>query len=288
LRAKDPSITDSAFPELPSPRHALVVDSAATSRRVLRDVLGSWSFQVNECSSVEQAVESLASLPRVDLVFADLSTVSRCDAVRVLNEAAGGRKIEVVALVTSGRRPIGSFLAKEGWAGLLRKPLKYSQLRSMMFSLEGRPGPQHTTKNGVFNATTEMPVLPHARVLVVEDNRVNQKVAKRLLARFEINCDLADDGGHALEIVQDKEYDLILMDWQMPVMDGIETTKRIRALGGRTAGIPIVAMTANAMEGDRERCIEAGMNDYMSKPVTPEKLLEVLRRWLVSQSGGNI
>ena len=119
------------------------------------------------------------------------------------------------------------------------------------------------------------------RVLLAEDNRVNQNVAVKLLAKLGCDADVAANGAEAVDLLAAAEYDLVLRDCQMPELDGYEATAAIRRrelAGGRR--IPIVAMTANAMEGDRERCLEAGMDDYVSKPVSRASLGAVLGRWL--------
>lgn len=131
----------------------------------------------------------------------------------------------------------------------------------------------------------EMPVrqsLPEARILLAEDNRTNQLVAQALLQRLGQRADVVASGGEALEALRKQAYDLVLMDVQMPGMDGLEATRRIRAgaSGSANAAVPIVAMTAHAMEGDCERCLQIGMNDYLAKPVRSEKLRQVLQKWL--------
>jgi CheY-like chemotaxis protein len=115
------------------------------------------------------------------------------------------------------------------------------------------------------------------RVLLAEDNPVNQMVAMRMLERLNCRIDLANDGVEAVQMAEKFSYDVIFMDVQMPNLDGLEATRRIRQLASG-ANAYIVAMTANAMQGDREQCIEAGMDDYVSKPVSPETLTQALER----------
>jgi len=124
-------------------------------------------------------------------------------------------------------------------------------------------------------------VLPPARILLVEDNPVNQKLAQLLLKKLGMDVATAADGREGVDAFFREEFDLVLMDWQMPVMDGLEATRLIRARGGGDcADVPIIALTANAMEGDKDRCIRAGMNDYLPKPINGDQLRLVLARWL--------
>jgi CheY-like chemotaxis protein len=116
------------------------------------------------------------------------------------------------------------------------------------------------------------------RILVVEDNPINQMLARRLLERLGHNVQVAPDGAAGVEKVRTGDFDLVFMDCQMPVMDGYAATAGIRALGDK-AHVPIIALTANAMEGDRERCLQAGMDDYLAKPVSPAELEDAIRRW---------
>jgi CheY-like chemotaxis protein len=117
------------------------------------------------------------------------------------------------------------------------------------------------------------------RVLVAEDNVVNQKVAARLLQQLGYQVDLAGDGAAALEMVQNQQYSAVLMDMHMPVMDGILATQAIRQLASAVASVPIIALTANAIDADRERCLAAGMDDYLTKPIDRAALDKTLRHW---------
>ena len=117
------------------------------------------------------------------------------------------------------------------------------------------------------------------RILLVEDNIVNQKVARRMLEKAGHRVDCAADGREAIRAASTLPYDLILMDCQMPEVDGLEATERIRALPAPASHVPIVALTANAIQGDRERCLAAGMDDYLSKPIQRDALLRMVEQW---------
>jgi len=123
----------------------------------------------------------------------------------------------------------------------------------------------------------------NARVLLVEDNPINQMVAQKMLEKVGLKAVLANNGVEALKVLKEQSFDLVLMDCQMPEMDGFDATREIRNLDIRTLydqHLPIVAMTANVMSGDRERCLEVGMDDYVGKPVQRDHLEAVLRKWL--------
>ena len=176
-----------------------------------------------------------------------------------------------------------------GASGQLTKPVKLSQLRSSLLAALGAA--QQPMHSGERTLITEYSVAPstnsNRRLLIVEDNSVNQRLAMALLRRAGYESMACGNGREALELTARMSFDLILMDCQMPIMDGFEATERIRERECRTGTrTPIVAMTANAMQGDRERCLEAGMDDYLTKPVVPKKLYEVLAHWLDSSRTG--
>ena len=174
-------------------------------------------------------------------------------------------------------------LRAAGATGQLAKPIKQTQLARHVLLALGL----HSSAFVERASALPLPVLPargadtaRRRVLLVEDNGINQRIGAALLARGGYECELASNGAEALGALARGPFDAILMDCQMPVMDGYEATRRIRAMETGGARVPIIAMTANAMEGDREKCLEAGMDDYLAKPVTGKSLHSKLELWI--------
>jgi CheY-like chemotaxis protein len=167
-----------------------------------------------------------------------------------------------------------------GFAGYLIKPVRQGSLaQCAMTILCGAATVAGSAKASILTSTRlqHAPTQRAAHLLLAEDNLINQKVAIGLLRKLGYSCDVAADGIEVLRALEVHRYDLILMDCQMPELDGYDTTRRLRQFGMR---IPIVAMTANAMSGDRERCLEAGMDDFVTKPVSPAMLEAALLRWV--------
>jgi CheY-like chemotaxis protein len=184
-------------------------------------------------------------------------------------------------MLTSAGVPLNSGqAAAQGYAAYLYKPVKGARLHGVLRSVLGLSAA--TAAPDARLASIGAPQVTGGRILLVEDNLVNQKVALKLLERQGHRIDLAGNGFEALEALRERSYDLVLMDCQMPGMDGFETTRRLRdpASGVHDPAIPVIALTANAMQGDRERCIDAGMNDYLAKPISPNALANVLEQWL--------
>jgi len=195
--------------------------------------------------------------------------------------------VRLVLLTSFGQRGHGAEASRIGIAAYLTKPVDeadlYDCLVEVMDETRRRRAPHLVTRHSL----RELRPPVAARVLVAEDNEVNQKVAARILEKLGYQAEVAENGKEALEACARTRYDAVLMDGQMPGMDGFEATRRIREREREAGGprLPIVAMTASAMKGDREKCLEAGMDDYVSKPVTPEALEAVLRRWVGAPAG---
>jgi CheY-like chemotaxis protein len=188
--------------------------------------------------------------------------------------------VRLVLLTSFGQRGHGAEASRIGIAAYLTKPVDEGDLHDCLVEVmdEGRPvqSPRLVTRHTL---REQRPPIA-ARVLVAEDNEVNQKVAVRILEKLGYRVEVADNGREALQACERTRYDAVLMDGQMPGMDGYEATRRIREREGGGRRLPIIAMTASAMKGDREKCLAAGMDDYVSKPVTPEAMERVLRLWV--------
>jgi two-component system, sensor histidine kinase and response regulator len=189
----------------------------------------------------------------------------------------GGRAI---LMLTSDRRPGDSARCRElGVTHHLIKPIKHDELRRALNALiedrDGRAGPM---QSGPEPVSTTSPIRP-LRVLVAEDNVVNQRLASAMLARLGHEVVIVSDGVEAVAAVNQERFDVVFMDVQMPTMSGLDATASIReSERGTSVRVPIVAMTARAMSGDRERCLEAGMDDYVTKPVSLVAIENALRR----------
>ncbi len=163
----------------------------------------------------------------------------------------------------------------------VRKPLRYQHLTcALMCALDLLPRREHAPLEQFVGAMRRHRTEGPARILVAEDHIVNQRVIMRVLDKIGYSAEVVSNGQEALEAVRRRRYDLVLMDCQMPQLDGLEATRRIRREEGSRARIPIVALTANALTGERERCLSAGMDDYLSKPFMPEDLAAIVKRWL--------
>ena len=269
-------------------RRVLVVDDNATNRQILKQQLGYWGLRTTTVESGPKALAALrqaaASGPGFDLAILDMKMPEMDGLVlaRAIKDEPSLAGVRLVMLTSFGQRGHGAEASRIGIAAYLTKPVDeadlYDCLVEVMDEERRRRAPHLVTRHSL----RELRPPVAARVLVAEDNEVNQKVAARILEKLGYRVEVAEDGREAIEACARTRYDAVLMDGQMPGMDGFEATRRIRERERETGGprLPILAMTASAMKGDRERCLEAGMDDYVSKPVTPEALDAVLRRWV--------
>jgi len=272
--------------------HVLVVDDNATNRHILEHHLERWGCFVTSAPGGHEALlalrEAAVSPRRFALAIIDMHMPGMDGEALAgrLRDDPHLRDTRVVMLTSVHQVRDAKRIKAQGIDGYLNKPLKPRQLYDCIAMVMGTPS--RNDPDAPAMAFTEETVdaasnLGPARVLVVEDNEVNQRVAQAMLARRGIRCHVARHGREAVELHAARAWDVIFMDCQMPVMDGFEATRLIReAEAGADRRTPIVAMTANAMRSDEQRCREAGMDDHLAKPVQDGELVACLRRWLAS------
>jgi len=292
-----------ARPLLPSVdlrgRRVLVVDDNEHAATVLTDMLAALGFKVETASSGASAIYAVrdaeAADRHFDIVMMDwqMPGMDGLEAARRIRELGLKHSPTQVMVTAYGREESMRGAACSGMAEVMLKPINASLLFDTMVKLvsEQEAAKASLQAEGEPLAAAESLITPPklqaligARILLVEDNELNQQIAKELLEEAGFVVDLAEHGLAALARVDSQRYDLVLMDMQMPQMDGLMATRQIRALR-RHAGLPIVAMTANALPGDRERCLAAGMNDHLAKPIVPEDLWNALARWIKPRAG---
>ncbi|MGE3311737.1 MAG: response regulator [Limisphaerales bacterium] len=277
-------------------RRVLIVDDNATNRRILDYQVTGWGMLVE--ASVPGASEALAALDQataagrsVALALLDyqMPAVDGLELSRRLRAHSRGDGLRIVVLTSLCHRLPGEALAEAGVGALLVKPVKPSHLVEAMARLLAPPSesaPRSQASEGVAAPVPGGFAIEHpARILVAEDSPVNQRLALLILRKLGYEPDLAADGLDVLEAMRRVEYDLILMDCQMPGMDGYEATRRIRLREEGAEHVWIIAMTANAMQGDREQCLAAGMDDYVPKPVNVAALKAALIRGCGTRRG---
>ncbi len=263
----------------------LVVDDSEAARTLLTDQLERLGCQVETAESGEVALRQLAAsgarAPDLALVDWRMPGLDGFQTARQLR-ALDVRPAHIVMISAGGDESVARRAHEEGLDGSLGKPINASMLLDTLASLLGRQLPPSDAQPRATPSddAAVMARLRGRRVLVVEDNEVNQIVASDLLSSAaDVEVDVAGSGAEAIERVGARRYDAVLMDVQMPVMDGFEATRRIRA-NFSAEKLPVIAMTAHATARDREACLGAGMNDYVTKPFAPAHLFAVLARWL--------
>jgi CheY-like chemotaxis protein len=272
----------------------LIVDDNQTSRTMLACQLTSWKLAVTSVTDGPSALALLqtAATTSQPYTLAILDTqmpgMDGLTLARTLKHDPSLANLPLVLLTRMGMHGRELVDQSFGVAVALAKPIRQSQLlEALRAALRGSSmgSPELSLPAPVLSEPGIVPGAGgRARVLVVEDNPVNQRVAVRMLARLGLGADVASDGREAVQSFSRQPYALVLMDCQMPELDGFQATARIRASEGDGPRTPIIAMTASAMRGDRERCLAAGMDDYISKPVRIDDLRLALERWLPAAS----
>ncbi len=253
-------------------KRILVVDDNATNRRILALQTAKWGMVVRDTEFPGKALEMLGKEP-YDLAILDMHMPEMDGAMLAQKVREAGFKLPLVLFSSHGRKETTDSL----FAATLAKPLRQSQLFDTLVGLlstDAAPRPAAAPAKPRMDA--EMAERHPLRILLAEDNVVNQKLAMRLLQQMGYRADLASNGIEAIESVARQAYDVVLMDVQMPEMDGLEASRRITARYPPDKRPRIIAMTANAMQGDREECLAAGMDDYVTKPIRVDALVQAL------------
>jgi len=280
----------------------LIVDDNATNRSILHHQVEAWGMRDTVAASGQEALEALRAaaarsepyaLVLLDMHMPDMDGIALVRAIRADGRIAA---VRLIMLSSAGPESNAEEARRAGIEEHLTKPVRQSTLYNCLVGLLGAPGRTRATCPAPAHAPSTNLSELHARVLLAEDNPVNQEVAVEMLKSLSCDVDVVTNGRDAVAAVTRARYDLVLMDCQMPELDGFAATTAIRGLESVGAGaastsagvhLPIVALTAHALTGDREQCLAAGMDDYLSKPFAREQLRAILERWLSPPAEGD-
>jgi PAS domain S-box-containing protein len=268
-------------------RRVLVVDDNSTNRRTLCSHMVAWGIRA-EGAVTSEALEILhrAAERGEPFDFALLDGTGPEERETGLPETIKSdpvlRNVRLVSMRPMESQGKSRSLGEQGFEAVLHKPVGPSDLLETLVALVRGTGTAAEEPEGDFQDPEPHPPWAGGRILLAEDNSTNQELTRAILGKLGLSCDVVSTGLAAVQALKETRYHLVIMDVQMPEMDGLEATRKIRnpATGIPDPEVPIIAMTAHALKGDRERCLEAGMNDYVSKPVEVASLTEVLRGWL--------
>lgn len=268
----------------------LVVDDNATSLEILSHMLANFGFRVDTASSGQEAIDMLLQSDRTDpyeLVLMDwkMPGMDGVETAKIIQNKAGLEQIPTVIMVTAyGRENAHSAAQCIDIKAYLTKPITASSmLDSILMAMDKEVVSERQTQIGKIKSTDAIAKLQGAKVLLVEDNEINQELAIELLTSNGLEVDLAENGKIAIDKARNVAYDGILMDCQMPIMDGYTATKILRE-DPKFSKLPIIAMTANAMEGDREKVIDAGMDDHIAKPINVDDMFSTMAQWIAPEN----
>ncbi len=267
-------------PELAGKR-VLIVDDNATNRQILTLQTQSWGMVPKTVASARLALDLLAAKEEFDLAVLDMQ-MPEIDGLNLavqIRMSEVGETLPLVMLTSMGRQEIGTSAIEVNFAAFLNKPIKQSQLYNVLINIFGGSTGEVRVQRSSGRLSKSIPMIAQElplRILLADDHLVNQKVGLQILQRMGYRADVASNGKEVLEALRRQPYDVILMDMQMPEMDGLEASRLICQEWEAAAKPWIVAMTANAMRGDREECMAAGMDDYLSKPIEIDELVRVL------------
>jgi two-component system, sensor histidine kinase and response regulator len=279
------TIIDKAVNDLKGLR-VLIVDDNATNRKIFTTMLENFGCSVSTAANGSEVIPALfrgllTSSPfKLVLLDMQMPVMDGQETLRAIREEPLTRNINVVVLTSMGRRGELNQLSDLGISGYMIKPIRQSQLLDTITAVLNNRKRHSSKDRSEFTHAKASKPKTKLHILVAEDNEINQKMARALITRQGHEVTIASNGNEAVEAVRAGGYDLVLMDVQMPEMDGLEASRKIREMEG-SAGthIPIIALTAHAMQGDRQHCLDAGMDDYLSKPLDPRKVFQAIEHW---------
>ena len=264
----------------------LAVDDSETNRTIMHRMLQSFGCLVTTAQSGSSAIHNLKEAVssgepfRVALIDMQMQGMNGEATATGIKGDPDIKDTELIMLTSIGIRGDAARLESIGCSGYLTKPIKQSRLYEAISAVIEQASPQKSSE-GLFVTRHSLAEKKrqNTKVLLVEDHPVNRMLASKILKNAGFHVDPVNDGQQAVDTIQEHQYDVVLMDVQMPRMDGFEATRVIRTLEGASRHTPIIAMTAHAMQGDREKCLQAGMDDYIAKPLKSQDLLNLIKNW---------
>ncbi len=268
--------------------NVLVVDDNKTNQVVFGQFLTAWKVPYDLASSGSEALQAMYDAVAknkpysIALIDMQMPGMDGAKLAEIMQSEAKFSDIRLAMLTSQGQRGDAKKMHKQGFSAYLSKPIHQSELYNALMQLSDMEFSPDSSELITRYTAKEQQVKFSVSILVVDDNSINQAVAKGMLGKFGIEIELANNGQEALDLLQRQIFDLVFMDCQMPVMDGYTATKNIRDSQSPVLNhtVPIVAMTANAMQGDKEKCLASGMDDFIAKPVSAVKLRLILEKWL--------
>jgi len=264
----------------------LIVDDNETNLELMHQLHNIWEIPHKLVNSAKAALDELNKASQentpytmavIDMHMPETDGLTLCQHIQKIPQIA---KTKLIMASSQAQRGDALKMKEAGFKGYITKPIQQSELLDVLLMVSGV---EISTPEFVTRHSTKEQIQFKAHILVVEDNATNQLVIEGLLRALGITVDLAGNGQEAISTLQSvSKHDLVFMDCQMPILDGYQATQKIRAqeTGVTNSDIPIIAMTANAMAGDRQKCLDAGMNDYLSKPIEADKVINMLKKWL--------
>jgi len=263
----------------------LIVDDNKTNRTILETQTMNWGMKPYLAESAEKALGALQEKNRFDLAILDMHmpNMNGVELASEIRRKYPNMNLPLIMLSSAGEITKNK-IKTNLFAAFLNKPAKQSSLFNSLITVcneTAKPHSETIREKQVDDKSLPFPVtFAHCKVLVAEDNSVNRTLAAKLFEKMGILAKFAENGKIAVEMFKKEPFDLIFMDCQMPEMDGYNATENIRTSKSKNRSIPIIAMTANAMEGDREKCLKAGMSDYLSKPIKKQMLIDIIAKWI--------